>query len=434
MLMRSAWQLPFSIISLHNTVSRDIDMGQPDQPTSEVTTPGWLSNQVERGLHASWAVGRLLDHAVGLGASDLFVSAQEERWVVTVRHLGLIRPVCDLTPPVGLHCAAHLRAEAALDIAEHRKPQDGRWVHRTPAGKILDLRVSALPTLHGEDVSVRLLDRETSLLRLDQVGLLPTDLQRLRKLLENPGGLILMTGPIGAGKSTTLYACLQYLNDGTRRIHTLEDPIEYAIDNLHQSQVNPKHGVHFPDLLRCIIRQGPDVIMIGEIRDSETARTAVSAANSGHLVLATLHAPRAAGSVASMLAFGVEPHFLATSMIGAVSQRLVRTFCPKCRFPLGGVNSPGDPPTSTQTAALGCPACHYTGFGRQTALFEVMEMTPALRELVRNRETTQAIEAQAHREGMTGFRHAAEALVARGLTEMGEIERRIPRDCLQAGH
>jgi len=399
---------------------------------SEITEPGWLSGQVQQGMSTSACVARLLNHAVALGASDLFLSAKETHWSVTVRHLGIIRPVCDLTLQIGQHCAAHLRAEAALDIAEHRKPQDGRWLHRTPTGNILDLRISALPTLYGEDVSVRLLDRETGLLDLDQVGLLPGNVIRLRRLLDNPGGLILVTGPTGAGKSTTLYACLQYLSDGTRRIHTLEDPIEYAIANLHQSQVNPKHGVHFPELLRCIIRQGPDVIMVGEIRDPETAQTAVSAANSGHLVLSTLHAPRAAGCVASMLAYGVQPHFLAASLLGAVSQRLVRTFCPDCRFPIGvASNLATRDQESTQTAAMGCPRCHFTGFDRQTAVFEVMEVTPALRGLICAGESTQVIEKQAYRDGMVGFRQVANELVTRGLTEIGEIDRRIPREELQ---
>jgi len=400
---------------------------------SEITAPGWLTGQVQQGMSTSECVARLLDHAVSLGASDLFLSAKEFHWSVTVRHLGIIRPVCDLTLQIGQHCAAHLRAEAALDIAEHRKPQDGRWLHRTPRGKVLDLRVSALPTLYGEDVSVRLLDRETALLNIDQVGLLPGNVARLRQLLDNPGGLILVTGPTGAGKSTTLYACLQHLDDGTRRIHTLEDPIEYAIANLHQSQVNPKHGVHFPELLRCIIRQGPDVIMIGEIRDPETAQTAVSAANSGHLVLSTLHAPRAAGCVASMLAYGVQPHFLAASLLGAVSQRLIRTFCPDCRFPIGVTSNQAAPDQgSTQTAAMGCPRCHFTGFDRQTAVFEVLEVTPALRGLICAGESTQVIEKQAYRDGMVGFRQAANELVTRGLTEIGEIDRRIPREDLQA--
>jgi type II secretory ATPase GspE/PulE/Tfp pilus assembly ATPase PilB-like protein len=368
-------------------------------------------------------VGRLLDHAAGIGASDLFLSAEEGDWSVCVRHLGVVHLVCRLPTDFGRHCAAHLRAEAGMDIAEHRRPQDGRWIHRTPPGRVLDLRICSLPTLHGEDISVRLLDRDTCLLRLDRVGLLPADRGRMDRLLGSPGGLILVAGPTGSGKTTTLYACLQHLNDGRRRIHTIEDPIEYAIEGIHQSQVNPKMGVHFPDLLRGIVRQGPDVIMVGEIRDPETAQTAVYAGNSGHLVLATLHASLAAGSVQSMLAFGVSPHFLATSLIGAVSQRLVRTFCPECRF----AAEEGEAPV----AGPGCPRCHHTGFAGRTAVFEVLEVTGAVRELIQARAPAQAIEEQAYRDGMTGFLRSAQELVALGMTDAAEVNRRIPPECLR---
>jgi type II secretory ATPase GspE/PulE/Tfp pilus assembly ATPase PilB-like protein len=368
-------------------------------------------------------VNRLLDHAAGVGASDLFLSTEEADWSVSVRQLGVVHPVCRLSMDFGRHCAAHLRAEAGMDIAEHRRPQDGRWIHRTPPGRVLDLRICSLPTLHGEDISVRLLDRETCLLRLDRIGLLPADRGRVDRLLGSPGGLILVAGPTGSGKSTTLYACLQHLNDGHRRIHTIEDPIEYAIEGIHQSQVNPKMGIHFAELLRGIVRQGPDVIMVGEIRDPETAQTAVYAGNSGHLVLATLHASLAAGSVQSMLAFGVSPHFLATSLIGAVSQRLVRTFCPECRF----ASEVGEAPV----AGPGCPRCHHTGFGGRTAVFEVLEVTEAVRGLIQAREPAQAIEEQAYRDGMTGFRRAAEELVARGVTDLAEVSRCIPPECLR---
>jgi len=315
-----------------------------------------------------------------------------------------------------------------MDIAEHRRPQDGRWIHQTPAGKILDLRICALPTLHGLDLAVRLLDRETCLLQLDRIGLLPPDSERLERLLDSPGGLILVTGPTGSGKTTTLYACLQHLNNGLRRIHTIEDPIEYAIPGLHQSQVNAKAGIHFPDLLRGIIRQGPDVIMIGEIRDPETAQTAVYAANSGHLVLATIHASLAEGSVASMLAFGVAPHFLATALIGAISQRLVRTFCPECRFPLSverdGV-APEAQPEASQFAAMGCATCHHTGFAGRTGVFEFLEVTPSIRKLIQAQEPAQAIDEEGHRDGMQGLFQSSRALISRGWTDLEEIERHI---------
>ena len=376
----------------------------------------------------SGVVARLLDEVAALGASDLFFSAGEWDCSVSIRHLGEIRTVCHLSIEHGRHCAAHIRAEAGMD-AEHLRPHDGRWVHRTTEGKILDLRISTMPTLYGEDVAIRILDREAALLRLDRLGLLSADLDRVVRLLASPGGLLLVTGPTGSGKTTTLYACVQHLNDGHRRIHTIEDPIEYAITGVHQTQAHAKIGLHFPDLLRGIVRQGPDVILVGEIRDAETAQTAVSAANSGHLVLATLHAPVAAGAIESMLAFGVAPHFLATSLIGVLSQRLVRTFCPECRFPIEE-ESAGQRGWK-QYAALGCPVCHHTGFTARTAVFEVLEVSRAVRRLIQERQPAQAIEEQAYRDGMTGFARAARDLVARGLTNGDEIARRIPPECLR---
>lgn len=386
--------------------------------------------RVSEPLTPPATVALLLDHAITLGASDLFLSAEEDALVVSIRHLGVVRTVGRLDSEYGRHCLAHLRAEAGLDISEHRRPQDGRWTHQTPTGKTVDLRVCSLSTLYGEDLSVRILDREVSERPFEQLGLGPNDRERLKELLGCPGGLILVTGPTGSGKTTTLYACLNYLNDGLRRIHTIEDPIEYALHGIHQSQPIPKLGLHFPDLLRGIIRQGPDVIMIGEIRDAETAATAVSAANSGHLVLATLHAPVAAGGVAAMLAHGIAPHFLATSLLGIVSQRLVRTFCPECRFPVEGEWVTNDPPRP-RYAALGCPVCHQSGFHARKGVFEVLVVTRAVRELIRGREPAQMIEEQAYREGMTGLFRAAQALIACGQTDVAEVRRCLPPDCLR---
>jgi type II secretory ATPase GspE/PulE/Tfp pilus assembly ATPase PilB-like protein len=383
-----------------------------------------------RTLTPPQTVALLLDHAIALSASDLFLSAAEDALVVSVRHLGVIRTLGRLETEFGRHCIAHLRAEANLDISEHRRPQDGRWTYQTTTGKTVDLRVCSLPTLFGEDLSVRILDRAVSARSFDQLGLGARDRERLAGLLDSPGGLILVTGPTGSGKTTTLYACLRHLNDGLKRIHTIEDPVEYTLEGIHQSQPNAKLGLHFPDMLRGLIRQGPDVIMIGEIRDPETAATAVTAANSGHLVLGTLHAPVAAGGVAAMLAHGVAPHFLATSLLGCVSQRLVRTFCPECRFPVEGAWVNNDP-SITRYAALGCPVCHQTGFTARTALFEVLVVTRAIRELIQTRQPAQAIEEQAYRDGMTGFLGAAQELLAHGRTDLAEIRWAVPPECLR---
>lgn len=415
--------------------TKDSDVGHdepvvagPDGHESVIDDPTLTLNSTP-----SLAVDQLIEFAAAAGASDLFLSMDENDWSVTMRLHGVIRDVCRLDAEMGQHCAAHIRVEAEMDIAEHRKPQDGRWMYRLATGKPLDLRINSLPTLHGEDMAIRLLDRAACLLGLDHLGLSPADRERLENMLASPGGLILVSGPTGSGKSTTLYACIEHLNSGERRIHTIEDPIEYVLPGIHQSQIHEKQGLHFADLLRGIIRQGPDVIMIGEIRDAETAQTAVRAANSGHLVLATIHAPMAAGCVASLLAFDVASHFLATCLLGAVSQRLVRTFCPHCRFPLDddlSSNASQDPPV-TCYAALGCQRCHQTGFGGRTAVFELLEVTPPVRELIQNRNFAQVIEEQAYRDGMNGMLRSAEHLIRSGLTNRSEVERCIPTALLK---
>ncbi len=195
------------------------------------------------------------------------------------------------------------------------------------------MRVSTLPTLHGEACALRLFLRELPTLTLEDLGLIRGQLNDLVAMLNSPSGLILVTGPTGSGKTTTLYACLRYLHDGERKIHTIEDPVEHEIAGIYQSQVNPRIGLGFPDLLRGVLRQDPDVILVGEVRDAGTAETAVHAANSGHLVLATVYAPVAAGAVQSMCGWGVNPHFLGHTLLGVVAQRLVRTLCPRCRCP-----------------------------------------------------------------------------------------------------
>src|SRR5271166_3700396 len=278
------------------------------------------------------AVEMLLEHAASIGVSDLFLCGNEANVGVLVRHLGVVRPISTLGPDLGRRCMAHIKALAGMDVAEKRRPLDGRWIHERASGHTLDLRINTIPTMYGEDFTLRLLDRHSRLLSLDQLGLLQRDYNTLLALLNNPSGLLLVTGPTGAGKTTTLYACLSFLNNGQRKLNTIEDPIEYAIEGIRQSQVNPRIDVDFADLLRSVLRQSPDVIMIGEIRDMPTAETAVRAANSGHLVLSTLHAPVAAGAIPSLLNLGVHPHFLASSLLGVVAQRLIRTLCPVCKM------------------------------------------------------------------------------------------------------
>jgi type II secretory ATPase GspE/PulE/Tfp pilus assembly ATPase PilB-like protein len=386
------------------------------------------------------AVARLVEHAADLSASDLFLTSSESHVTASVRHLGLLRMVSILPLDLGRRCLSHIKAVADMDVSEHRRPLDGRWLYRRPEGNSLDLRINTIPTLHGEDVALRLLARDQQRLRIEQLGLLQNDYNQLLSMLSSPSGLLLVTGPTGAGKTTTLYACLSHLNNGERKINTIEDPIEYAVDGIRQSQVNPRIDVGFPELLRSVLRQAADVIMVGEIRDPVTAETAVQAANSGHLVLATLHSPVAAGAIQSMLSLGAHPHFLSGSLLGVLAQRLVRTLCPHCKVAYDISDAPQTfeevkrwlAPGQGQTiyGPHGCAKCHQEGYAGRTGVFEVLTVSRDIRKLILAKETTQAIRHQAVEEGVMEFRQAALLHVARGITSVEEVFRVVPSEYL----
>jgi type II secretory ATPase GspE/PulE/Tfp pilus assembly ATPase PilB-like protein len=328
---------------------------------------------------------------------------------------------------------------AGMDIANQRRPGEGRWLYEQ-SGKRLDLRVSCMATLFGEDMSLRIWDRDAGFRQLHELGLTPGDLDKVTSLLSRPSGLILVTGPTGAGKTTTLYSCLQYLNNGERKINTLEDPIEYALEGIRQSQVRPKIGVDFPELLRNVLRQAPDVIMIGEVRDEETAVAAVRAANSGHLVLATLHAPVAASAVQSMLVLGSQPFFLSACLLGVIAQRLIRTLCPECRMCFDLSEAPQTfaeikdllEPDEGQAiyGPVGCEKCHHVGYAARTGLFEIMTLNQEIRKLLGESRPAEDIEEAAIRYGMIEFRRGALLKVAQGTTSTEEILRDVPAEFL----
>jgi type II secretory ATPase GspE/PulE/Tfp pilus assembly ATPase PilB-like protein len=413
------------------------DLAVAETATEEAVTPLWIEVDSD---DVPFIVNGLLEHACGLGVSDLFFSAEEHFYAVVGRYVGLWQPLSQLSTEMGRRAIAHLKSIADMNIAEHRRPQDGRWMFQRTNGESVDLRISSLPTMYGEDCTVRLLLRNSQLLLLDKLGLAQRDHNCLLLMLNNPSGLILVTGPTGCGKTTTLYACLNYLNTGQRKINTIEDPIEYSLLGVRQSQVNPVIDLHFADLLRSVLRQAPDVIMIGEIRDKETAAIAVRAANSGHLVLATLHAPIAAAAVQSMLSFGVHPYQLAGCLLGCLAQRLVRTLDPQTRvaYDLGMVPGvfdevkqwllPGEgtmiygPPPEPQGMVLG-----YSG---RTGVFEVMPISPAIRTLIMQGEPTPLLQQQATQEGLIEMRKGALLKVARGETSIEEVFRAIPAEYL----
>ena len=380
---------------------------------------------------------RLIREAVQLPASDLHFNWNEDDVTISVRHLGVLRRWSNITREEGSRFITYVKAAAGMDVAKKQRPQDGRWVCTLDGNRRADLRISTIPTLYGEDLAIRLLERELPLLEIENLGLHPKNQFELLDLLNKPGGLMLVTGPAGTGKTTTLYACLHRLNDDTRKINTIEDPIEYSLPGIRQSQVNHRQGLEFPELLRSVLRQAPDVIMVGEIRDPVTAETAVRAANSGHLVFATLHAPRAAGAIESMLALGVTPHFLATSLLGIVSQRLVRALCDGCKLPLDVDKSQLFPSVERWLepgqgrriyAADGCHRCQHEGYRSRTGVFEVLRMSGELRQMIAQGRTAREVQEEAIRQGMLDLRRAALLKVAAGQTTTDELARIVPAE------
>jgi type II secretory ATPase GspE/PulE/Tfp pilus assembly ATPase PilB-like protein len=413
---------------------------QPTESPAQRDHSLWLEITNDK---VSEVVQQLLEHAVAAGASDLFLLAEPDHVAVMARHLGVLRPVSRLSAELGKRCQAHIKGLADMDIAEKRRPLDGRWKHQRADGSIVDLRINTVPTLYGEDFTLRILVRDKRLLDLAELGMLRRDLNELLKLLSSPSGLILVTGPTGAGKTTTLYACLQSLNNGKRKLNSIEDPIEYALPGIRQTQVNPAIGVGFAELLRSTLRQAPDVIMVGEIRDPETAEIAVRAANSGHLVLATLHAPVTAAAVQSMLSFGALPFQLASSLLGVISQRLLRTLDPATKVPYEiGLIAPMleeikrwlEPGLGEKIYGPGREVGQKAfGYSGQIGIFEVMSVTDAIRHLIVERQPTNIIRQQAIADGMISLRHAALLAIARGQTSVEEVFRVVPSEYLVAG-
>ncbi|MEM6749743.1 MAG: GspE/PulE family protein [Planctomycetota bacterium] len=410
-----------------------------DQTDNRSATPPELD-----GLTTELAMARLVEHAAKLGASDLLLLAHEDYLAIQMRRLGLVEPVAIVSPDKGKAFIQHLKAEAGMDVAELRRPADGRWLYEFELegfdhNQTVDLRLSTLPTLHGEDMVIRLLDREQGLFNLDDLGMTPDELRAYQRMIHSPGGLILCTGPTASGKSSTLYATLAALHDGQRKINTIEDPVEFAVDGLRQSQTQPGIGLTFSKLLRAVLRQSPDVIMIGEIRDEETAHTAVRAANSGHLVLSTLHAPVADAAVESMRGLGVPDHFLASALRGVVTQRLLRTLDPDHRISFDLDHAPEVfasvrpklQPGEGDKLYAPDPAKGPAGYASRAGVFEVLEVDANIRSLIAQGAEANRIRAAAIDAGMTPFRDNALVKVAQGLTSIEEVYRVIPSEYLQ---
>jgi len=374
-------------------------------------------------------VNSVLFQGVKQRASDIHCESYEKGLVIRYRIDGVLYPV--LTPPKRLQASiiARLKIMAGLNIAEKRLPQDGRFGIRT-AGKDVDLRVSVLPTSHGERVVLRLLEKETTLLNLADMGLAPARLAVVQQLIHLSHGILLVTGPTGSGKTTTLYAALSQINAPDKNIITVEDPVEYQLQGISQMQVNPKINLTFATGLRSILRQDPDVIMIGEIRDLETAEIAIHASLTGHLVFSTLHTNDAAGAVTRLIDMGIEPFLVASSVVAIAAQRLVRQICPACKKPYRpsaeelaklGVGGTADPVKLYR--GTGCVACAETGYRGRTAIYEVLLVDDEIRRLIVAKADAGQIKQAAVAKGMTTLKDEGAAKVLAGITTTEEAMR-----------
>jgi type IV pilus assembly protein PilB len=318
---------------------------------------------------------------------------------------------------------------AEMDIAEKRKPQDGR-IKINVEGRDLDLRVSSLPATHGESIVMRILDKSKGLIGLEEMGFHPADYKRFKGLIKRPNGIVLVTGPTGSGKTTTLYAALKELNRPDVKIITAENPVEYNLSGINQAQVKAGIGMTFQRILRAMLRQAPNIILVGEIRDSETAEIAIQAALTGHLVFSTLHTNDAPGALTRLIDMGVKPFLVASSIQAAMGQRLIRTLCPECRQPeknpdpvaLSALNiRPEDLRGRTIYRAVGCDKCRKTGYKGRKGIFELMEMTSVMREMVFRKEPVQKIKEQARMAGMVTLLEDGVRKVFDGITTLDEV-------------
>ncbi|MCZ6499734.1 MAG: type II secretion system ATPase GspE [Gammaproteobacteria bacterium] len=372
-------------------------------------------------------INALLTEAIKVNASDIHIEPYENRLVVRLRVDGVLREVLQSRRAVAPLVVSRIKVMSRLDIAEKRLPQDGRISLRI-AGRAVDVRVSTMPSGHGERVVLRLLDKQAGRLDLGSLGMDTKTRKTVDELIHRPHGILLVTGPTGSGKTTTLYAALERINDNTRNIMTVEDPIEYYIDGIGQSQVNTKVEMTFARGLRAILRQDPDVVMVGEIRDLETAEIAVQASLTGHLVLSTLHTNTAVGAVTRLRDMGVEPFLLASSLIGAVAQRLVRLLCTACREPYSADTSEKKllqvPPREKLTLyrAAACARCNQTGYSGRTGIYELVVIDDTMKTMIHEKASEHLLEEQA-RLRSASIRADGRSKVLAGITTLEEMLR-----------
>ncbi|PSW60271.1 type II secretion system protein GspE [Photobacterium kishitanii] len=372
-------------------------------------------------------INAMLAEAIKEGASDIHIETFEKVLSIRFRVDGMLREVLQPSRKLAPLLVSRIKVMAKLDIAEKRIPQDGRISLRI-GGRAVDVRVSTMPSSHGERVVLRLLDKNATRLDLHSLGMTAANHESFRKIIDRPHGIILVTGPTGSGKSTTLYAGLQELNSAERNILTVEDPIEFDIDGIGQTQVNSKVDMTFARGLRAILRQDPDVVMIGEIRDLETAAIAVQASLTGHMVLSTLHTNTAVGAITRLRDMGIEPFLVSSSLLGVLAQRLVRTLCVECRQPYEADTEQKKLFMLTATDSLtlyrpcGCEKCNFKGYRGRTGIHELLQVDEHVQELIHAESGEQAIEKYV-RQTTPSIRDDGLAKVSQGITTLEEVLR-----------
>lgn len=374
----------------------------------------------------------ILEQAVKQKASDVHLEPYQEGMRVRYRIDGILRTVMDIPKHLRGDVSSRIKIMGNLDITERRKPQDGR-IQMTLDDQEVDMRISSLPTVYGEKIVARVLHKSSHLLELEDFGFALKNLERIEQMLRLPQGLILVTGPTGSGKSTTLYAFLNRLNSPEKNIVTVEDPVEYLLEGINQVQVNPKAQLNFSVGLRTVLRQDPDVIMVGEIRDEETGEIAVRSALTGHLVLSTLHTNSAVATITRLFNMGLEPYILSSTIIGVVAQRLVRTICGDCKeaveltdpIMIRFIKSLGLEPPAVVYTGKGCPMCNNTGYRGRTVVEEVLMFNKEMRTAVERRLGEDELAAIAYRAGLVPLQVAAVNKLIAGITTSQEIIRTV---------
>lgn len=377
-------------------------------------------------------VNTLLRDAISQNASDIHLDPTTDNTRVRYRLDGMLNDMMEIPLSVSDSVIARIKILAGMDIAEKRRPQDGRFSIEFN-GKVYDFRVASMETRHGEKVCIRLLKKAQILIDLSRLGMLEEQYSLFQKVIKRPHGLILSTGPTGSGKTTTLYATLNKINSPTKSIFTIEDPVEYELPGIMQTQINPKAGITFDKGIRSVLRLDPDIVMVGEIRDLDTARTVVEGALTGHLVLSTLHTNDAPSAVVRLVELGVEPFLVASTIACVVAQRLVRTICLSCKEDYEASEeeikllfSTPPPRPVILKRGTGCPLCNHTGYQGRTGIYEILPISRNLRSLITGTESSEFLRKTAETEGMISLLEAAFIKVRKGITTLEEVFRVVP--------